>query len=484
MTSILKGISLKNLKTIITELTANNQVVFRYVNRPNCLPGKNPADLTAQKEQEHLGRQQVKVETINTVLRNCIPVYEHRNYAYLPSGKDSRRGYCASVIPPSDGQLFVQPVKYPACKIDGLIEYFDTDELKAVKTTYRCLLTARQRHLDIIKKSQQSKKHERSWGKLQKDKTFTRNAKQKILEAGAVVDRHVGKKNSYMLTLTVPGSGWDVYDQISRWSGYLINRLTQIIRRIEAKGVPVHWFFVWEHQKRGALHMHWCIAVPNDWKAANLVCLELRAKWFALLEELSVKTMTDLFKKRGFSGTWRHSPEIWKADIARVKKSVGAYFSKYVSKNANNQFSNSRRRAYEKRKSDINPDMADSARVYSLSPTRYWGCSMRVKRLCAEYRVSVSFNVASAREGSLLCEIIYEWIDYLSLGCQKVSRYFKKVAPDTGFIYCKGWEVKAWFKESVMPQILNLYRVLRDNRAVFRDAVDGVLCMDAILLPF
>lgn len=468
----------KPLKTIITELTANNQVVVRYVNRPNCLSGSNEGDNAPVRDQNQIATLIQKVENINKTLANAHIEYSHENKRTYVQGKISNLFACMDAN--TLEEVCTETNFYRACKIPDVIEYVEKskDGVYVNKTTYRCLTSERKLALDIIKKSQHRVKRERSWGKLQKDKTLTRNARQKILEAGAVIDKHVGTHNAFELTLTLPGSGWDAYDVVSRWSGYIVNRLTQIIRRAEKKGVEVHWFFVWEHQKRGALHMHWCIAVESDWRIANCLCLELRAKWFELLEELSVKTHIDLFKKRGFSGTWRHSPEMWQYNIARVRKNVAAYFSKYCGKHGDIDRLNTRRRAHQKRIAEKYPNSPDSARVYSLSPTRYWGCGMRTKRLCAYYRVTIRFDVASPREGDFICKIIHKWISDLSAKCTTVSRSFKKVAPDTGFIYCSGWEYKTWFDANVIEEIrMILYRVRCDHMRK-KDAIGALLDLE------
>ena len=466
------------MKTIITELTANNQVAIRYVNRPDCLPPRNLGDLSRERDAEYIANLYQKVEDIDKVLSNSQVEETYIN----------KRTYIQETIKTISDFIganredihYEERSKYTKLVLPDKIKYFDIDgEFPLeVEVTTKELISRRRAHLDIIKKSQQRVKRERSWGKLQTDKTLTRNARQKILEAGAVIDKHVGTSNSFELTLTLPGSGWDAYDVISRWSGYIVNRLTQIIRRAEQKGVEVHWFFVWEHQKRGALHMHWCVAVESDWRVANLLCLELRAKWFELLEELSVKTGIDLFKKRGFSGTWRHSPEVWQYNIARVRKSVAAYFSKYCGKHGDIDRLNTRRREHQKRIAEKYPNSPDSARVYSLSPTRYWGCALRTKRLCAQYRVTIRFDIFSPREGDLVYKIIRGWLADLSDGLTEVSRGFKKVAPDTGFIYCSGWERKIWFDSAVMDGVLRLFKRIRACKERKIDVIGALLDLD------
>lgn len=470
--------NLLSLKHIITELTANNQVVVRYVDRANCLPARNLGDMSCDVENEQVAKLQKKVERTYAIVRNASTEYLHDNSRIHDVRQDIIDFYNHNG---EVGEVFdLARYKGNACTIPEYVEYREiiNGKLERKRSTPHELHLERLARLDIIKKSQQQKRYERSWGKLQTDKSFSRNAKQKILEAGAVIDKHIGNTNAFALTLTIPGSGWDIYDVVSRWSGYIVNRLTQIIRRAEKEGVKAHWFFVWEHQKRGALHMHWCLAVESDWRVANLLCLQLRAKWEELLEELSVKTSIDLFRKRGFSGTWRYSPEVWQNDIQRVKKSVAQYFSKYCSKNAHVDRTNIRRRHYEEKKLAFSPDSADAARVYSLCPTRYWGCARRTKRLCALYRVTIRFVVASPREGDWVYKAIRRWLSELCPRLTEVSRSFEKASPDTGFIFCEGWERKIWFSSDVMDAVLCLFKRLFANQQRKTDAIGAIVDLD------
>lgn len=468
------------MRTIVAQLTANNQVAIRYVNRPNCLKGKNPGDNSAIKAVNLLAKYQKRSEDIINIIANAHIEYFHDNNRI--TYEDMQQMQCEGIYANIDNQNHTVKKYYKACKIPDVVEYVEvTGQIKRlVRTTRACLVSERLRVLDIIKLSQHRKKRERPWGKTQTLKSFTRNAKQKILEAGAVVDKHVGKEKSWELTLTIPGSGFTVYQAVSQWSGYLVNRLTQIIRRAEAKGIKCHWFFVWEHQKRGALHMHWCISVENSAVAGNLLALEMRSKWYELLEELSVKLGIDLFRKKGFLGTWRHSPDVWQSNIARVRKSVAAYFSKYCSKNVETSRFNRDRRDAEARLANSSADKPDRNRLHSLCPSRYWGCSSRTKQLCREYRVDLSFSVASAREGDFIYKALQIWISNVCGSIQEVSRAFKKIAPDTGFIYCQGWERKLWFKADHLDEMVVLFKRLRDAPLRKTDAIGAVAEMLSI----
>lgn len=466
---------------IVTQLTANNQISIRYVDRAANLKQKNKGDTSAITEDSVIAKYQKRTEDIIDIIANAHIEYYHDNNTttYADIEKALSEGMYANI----DNNNHTVNKYYKACYIPSSIEYEEVtaENRRIVKTTRACLVNERLSILDIISKSQQVKRYERPWGKLQTTKTFTTNAKQKILEAGAVVDMHYNPDCRYELTLTIPGSGLDVYDVVSRYSGYIVNRLTQIVRRWEAKGADVGWFFVWEHQERGALHMHWCIAVDGEPMLSDYLCRQLRAKWYELLEELSVKTHTDLFKKRGFSGTWRYSPEVWQSNISVVRKSIAAYFSKYMSKNVENSRLNRDRGKEQTEQRIKHPNRLSNARVFSIHPSRYWGSSSRIKSLCKRYRVSVSFAVASDKEGNYVAEAIEQWVSHLQGAFTKVSRSFRKACPITDFVYCEGWESKLWFDSSLMPQMVRLFKFIKTLPTRKTDAIGAVSDMNELL---
>lgn len=466
------------MKNILARLTANNQVVIRYVDRPNCYAPASPGDSNAQKESTFIACMQKRVEQVYTRIRQASDRYVHDNSANFNVKLDQTLhfGGCGS-----RGEIFsMERYKGEACTIPESVRYtqINNNVPTVVEKSIADLLEERQQSLDIISKSQQRPKKPRPWGLPQTVKKFTLNAKQKILEAGSVVDMHTMPDSRYMLTLTIPGSGIDVYDCVARYSGYMVNRLAQIIRRLESKGVRVHWFFVWEHQKRGALHMHWCIAVDNSPAMCRRLCEQLRLKWFELLEELTVKTGIDLFRKRGLAGTWRNSPEVWQADIQPIEKSVAAYFSKYVSKSVETSRFNRYRRDRQEELRKKYPDRIEYARVISLCPSRYWGCSRSVKILCKQYRVTVEFKVTSRQDATLIAQYLTNWLFHAAGELKSVCRDFKIIDDRTKYEYCKGWEVKSWFDNSKMSKALTLFKRLYSNQERKTDGVGAVLSLD------
>jgi len=469
------------MKRILAQTAANNQILVRYTRTHTSNKGRILSDNAETKNDECLANLIARAEDLGQLIRKSCYEYKHTNFVYpVVDG----RGYArtgVSVLPSRTSLYRGGDVGLPACSLVENIEYFDPDSVQVVTSTYSALAKQRSALLDIIKKSQQRPRKHASYGRVQSVKRFTAAAKQRILEAGAVVDKHTKRENQRELTVTLPGSGWRVYDVVSRWSGWIVNRMTQVVRRLEKEGYNLYWFFVWEHQKRGALHQHWCIASDESPEFTHNVARLLLRKWFDLLIELSEKTGIDLFQKKGSFGTWRYSRDKWQYNIAPIKKGVARYFSKYCSKNSDtSQYNQRRRNSSTKFKGDAF-DSSGRVSVYSLCPSRYWGCNSRIKRLCAHYRVTISLDVASKRESDFLAETISKWLHKLSPELQKVSRTFKATQTETGFVYADGYEYRAWVSEASFKTILALFRALRLHQIRKTDAVQAICDFDELL---
>ena len=222
--------------------------------------------------------------------------------------------------------------------------------------------------LDIISEFQQRSlkvKKIGGWGFSPMITAFGRNARHRLLEAGAVMDNLYGK-NVCEVTCTIPGSTTEAFRTVSQWSGWIMNRLTQIVRR------SMHdpgWFYVWELQKRGALHLHFAIGCSELSDAVNLA-QEIEFKWFELLLELKDKTGVDVFRKND-RWTWRNFPKEWRSHVLPVYKSVAAYFSKYVGKQSNALNRNNK----------------------TFCPARWWGSNQSIKEGIKDARFSKKVEV-------------------------------------------------------------------------------------------
>lgn len=224
------------------------------------------------------------------------------------------------------------------------------------------------RSLDIRNEFQRASlksKNKGGWGFSPKVTAFGKNARHRLLEAGAIMTQLHGKKVA-IVTCTIPGNTNEAFRTVSRYSGWIMNRLSQIVRR--AEGDPA-WFYVWELQKRGALHIHFAIGSSSLRQALSLA-QEIECKWFDLLLELQDKCGVDVFKRSEW-WSWRNLPQEWRSDVQVISKSVAAYFSKYASK----QHSKS------------------TATNKQYCPARWWGSSSTIKEGVNANRIRLSAEV-------------------------------------------------------------------------------------------
>lgn len=272
---------------------------------------------------------------------------------------------------------------------------------------YGDYIAQHKRTLDILSESQQIEIKHSSWGKRQRPKVFRRQAANKILEGGAVIDRFVPLHATSMLTVTLPGSTFKAFAAVADWSGWIMNRVLQVIRRVPKDLPPVYWFFVLEHQKRGALHMHMCIGWDVNASMRRELGVAIKDKWFECLLELEKKAGVDCFQPLGFAKSWRNSPEIWKWDYQQIKKSVASYFAKYCQKNS--EINGEKSEAANKRKtyhSLSNKGLGAKRGIYY--PSRYWGSSQNIKTWIKRLTVSLSFDVAGDEEAEMVIQRIYD----------------------------------------------------------------------------
>lgn len=237
------------------------------------------------------------------------------------------------------------------------------------------------RALDIIHEFQTKEKNKvkGGWGRLSKPTKFTKNARHRLLEAGAVVDAACGL-NAWEITCTIPGSGNEVFRAVAAHTGWIMNELTQIIRRAKCK----YWFYVWEYQNRGALHLHMLVSDPE--RDLSELSKNLESRWWALLQLLSQKLNLDVFRKSS-KVTWKLMPSRWQSHVAQIKKSVAAYFSKYAGKGYG---------AGQKKKG------------FGMvgTPSRWWGSSQQVKKDITAARLKLKWQISPscAKEVKLLLQ--------------------------------------------------------------------------------
>lgn len=252
---------------------------------------------------------------------------------------------------------------------------------------------------------EKSRTEKPGWGELgRQDRTFNKGTRHALLECGAVVDMWYGR-NALVLTGTLPGSTNEANEVLARFSAYIVNRLNQYCRRLVSGEL---WcFYVWEWQKRGALHIHYCVASGGRDSLSRLRS-GFRDFWFSLLLQLSEKSGVDLFC-RATGGSWRDKKDKLQADAQFVKKSVAAYFAKYAGKNYHAEVSNHLK----------------SRKLTRFVPSRWAGWSRPVSRAMKSCRWS--FEVEGDRRS--IERRLDELTGFMSAFCVKKNRWDWNVIP-------------------------------------------------------
>ena len=183
---------------------------------------------------------------------------------------------------------------------------------------------------------------------------FGLNAKRTVIRSGAALEKSSKPEECLFLTGTLPGSTEDSFRALAEYSAYLVNNLKAWI----ANYIPSKYdFYVWEYQRRGALHLHYCIHAPDP-IAREFILKNFRNWWINTLHRIGEKTNVDLFKKN--SKYSHRSDESKVRAVAEVcRKSPARYLAKYLTKS-------------------IHPTRGN-ARFFI--PSRWWGTSRPLKKL-------------------------------------------------------------------------------------------------------
>lgn len=166
------------------------------------------------------------------------------------------------------------------------------------------------------------------FGECASERAFTVYGRKTIKEACAVLESIHGT-NILFVTLTVPARGVSGARAFATWSGYALLLWNQRLRDV----LPDAQFVsVWEWQKRGALHLHVALA------SSSRSCLEtfgvnVRKVWWSVLDAVGKKAGVDMLASEDGRLKFDGFP-LLVTDAQWIKKSLGRYLSKYISKGA------------------------------------------------------------------------------------------------------------------------------------------------------
>lgn len=228
------------------------------------------------------------------------------------------------------------------------------------------------------------------------------NGRRHLKWAGAALDElSVDPGECLFMTGTLPGGSSQAMMGIAIAAAPVVQRVQRWISNHIPEKLSFH---VWEHQKRGALHLHLCVHCPdpdrrefflNEWKGYWKTCIDFACEVSGL----------NLWERRG-GKVWdeERRGEVIQADCQTCRSSVAGYFSKYLSKGGT--------KVYPER----------------FRPVRYWGVSRPLTKLVSDLTYSMDFDIDDSYESKVIDEDCLSLLQRESECCYKwVSEEFDSV---------------------------------------------------------
>ena len=248
--------------------------------------------------------------------------------------------------------------------------------------------------LSLVPNSQ-TERSDAGYGRLpDKPTAFGLNGKRKLIRQGAAMESEAPPHECLFLTGTLPGSTQDSFRAIAEWSAYIVHRLKSWIGTYAPQKYD---FYCWEYQRRGALHLHYCVWMPND-SARSMVLDKFREWWIQILHRVGESCNTDMFRK--------NSGKTWLSDLSKVRavaeicrKSPARYLAKYLSKSA--------------------APLRGPARAFS--PSRWWGTSRPLKALCD----SLTQTIEIIEGGYHRVRVLWEEIHHACVSSDSVTYAYR-----------------------------------------------------------
>ena len=219
--------------------------------------------------------------------------------------------------------------------------------------------------------------------KERKRTKFGADAKNTLLRAGGALDTVCQKPHYYvMLTGTLPGGTPEAMQAIADESHWIVDALGKWLRKYYKSE---YWFYVWELQTRGALHIHWCVYLPDTYTRCRLLW-NWWNKWLSILQTVQEKTGVDLWRRK--DGSYHHrGHSVLQADAQTVYRSVAAYLAGYCG-------------------NDKDKHANDASCPYY--PSRWWGYSRPLKKLLDSLTETLAVSHTSYRTAATEIQAHYE----------------------------------------------------------------------------
>lgn len=181
--------------------------------------------------------------------------------------------------------------------------------------------------LDLIRKKETPKKV--SLTRRNTPKSFTKVSGQKVRESGSAMEILSGGNlnQCWEVCLTLPGNHELAFSALAKNTYFATHRIFSYLKK-QYQGT-VSWFYVWEYQKRGALHLH--LAVHHRCPALlPSICSDIKRAWIRILQDIGERENCCMFTDKTM--TKCTVSQKWQMHSAQIVKGVGAYFAKYAGK--------------------------------------------------------------------------------------------------------------------------------------------------------
>jgi len=204
---------------------------------------------------------------------------------------------------------------------------------------------------------------------------FGLDAKRRIFRVAGALDRFDSVRSNYLfLTATLPGDTDEAKWAIAEYAHEIIDGLKSWLskRMLNRKE-----FYVWENQRRGALHFHYCVHVPD-----SKIQDEIRRGF-----KMEVVRLYDGIQKSHACSLWgRYADcssdakcEVLQARVETVYGSVGAYMAGYLAGKKCKHENDTRHRYY---------------------PRRWFGVSRPLSALADSYTEKQEYEFTSLKDAS------------------------------------------------------------------------------------
>lgn len=216
---------------------------------------------------------------------------------------------------------------------------------------------------------------------------FGNPAITRIFRAAGACDRFDSDVGNYLfLTATLPGDTDEAKWSIAEYAHIVIDRLKSwLSKRLKDRKE----FYVWENQKRGALHFHYCLYCPDKAVQAE-ISKNFKREMVRLYDGIGKERNCDLWG-RWRDKTVRYRTAILQARVEVVYKSVASYMAGYFSDGRN------------KHGNDAN---------YPYYPRRWFGVSRPLSALVKDYTDLETYEFNSLKDClELMHEIREELLD-------------------------------------------------------------------------